>query len=68
MAQLKLLIQENVDAQTITTREGSIVDISEEQWHLPYSSDNGTINFDRLLSKPLKYALKYYVSHKIRRT
>lgn len=28
MAQLELLIQENIDAQTITTREGSIVDTS----------------------------------------
>lgn len=68
MEQLDLLFQENVDAQTITTREGSIVDISGEQWHLPYSSRSSTMNFDRLPSKPFKYALKHYVSYKIRLT
>ena len=68
MTQSKLLIQKNVDTEIVTTREGSIVDISKEQWHLPYSYRNSTINFGRLPSKPLKNALKYYVCHKIRRT
>ena len=68
MEQLNLLIEEAVDAHTITTREGSIVDISGEQWHLPYSSRSSTMNFARLPSKPFKYALKHYVSHKIIRT
>lgn len=68
MEQLDLLFQENVDAQTITTREGKIVDISGEEWHLPYSSRSSTMNFARLPSKPFKYALKHYVSYKIRLT
>ena len=68
MEQLNLLFQENVGAQTITTREGKIVDISEEEWHVPYSSRSSTMNFARLPSKPFKYALKHYVSYKIRLT
>ena len=68
MEQLNLLFQENVDVQTIITREGKIVDISEEEWHLPYSSRSSTMNFARLPSKPFKYALKHYVSYKIRLT
>lgn len=68
MEQLDLLFQENVDAQTITTREGKIVDISGEEWHLPYSSRSSTMNFARLPSKSFKYALKHYVSYKIRLT
>lgn len=68
MEQLSLLTQEDVGAQTITTREGKIVDISEEQWHLPYSSRSSTINFNRLPTRPFKDALKHYVSYKARVT
>lgn len=68
MEQLSLLTQGVAGAQTITTREGSVVDISEEQWHLPYSSRSSTINFDRLPAKPFKDALKHYVSYKVRVT
>ena len=68
MEQLSLLNQEIAGTQTITTREGSIVDISEEQWHLPYSSHSSTINFNRLPARSFKDALKHYVSYKARVT
>lgn len=68
MEQLNLLGLEKVDIHTITTREGKVVDISKEEWHLPYSSRSSSMNFDRLPSKPFKNALKYYVSYKIRQT
>ena len=63
MAQLKLLIQENIDAQTITTREGSIVDTSGDEWHLPYAYySNASIDFRKIDNPSIRKALNHYIS------
>ena len=49
MTQLELLTQEKLESQTIITREGSIVDISGDEWHLPYAYyANASIDFGKI--------------------
>ena len=69
MAQLELLIQENIDAQTITTREGSIVDTSGDEWHLPYAYyPNASIDFRKIDNLSIRKALNHYISRSLRFT
>lgn len=69
MEQLDLLTQENVNAQTITTREGSLIDTSGDLWHLPYAYyANSSIDFSRIKNLSIKESLKHYVSSSLRLT
>lgn len=69
MTQLELLTQENLDLQTIITREGSVVDTSGDEWHLPYTYyANASIDFGKIKNPFIKKALKHYVSMSLRLT
>lgn len=69
MTQLELLTQEKLESQTIITREGSIVDISGDEWHLPYAYyANASIDFGKIKNLSIKKALKHYISSSLRLT
>ncbi|WP_201556194.1 site-specific integrase [Psychrobacter immobilis] len=69
MEQLDLLNQECAEIQTITTREGKVIDISGDVWHLPYNYyANASIDFAKIQSQSIKQALKNYVSKSLRVT
>ena len=69
MEQLDLLSQEAEGIKTITTREGEVVDVSGDKWHLPYAYySNASIDFDKIKNQPIKEALKHYISNSLRLT